>query len=374
MKPLNPALYSRLQALFGRVEVSNEGASFHASLIPEFDDETERTVNTVRVESSGEYYRVRCPYCDDRGKHLWVNHRFASKVKGYGRPLNFLAICYRRDCLAEYENRKDFIDKLNALHRDIAEPEILEGKPASLSSIVPGPGTILKLSDLPPSHEAIRYLLGRGFDPANLEERYDVGYCTESEFSLAVNRIYIPVYVKKELRFWQTRYPDDIDFKAAGFPKYFGCPGSHKADILYNSERAFKYNTGVIVEGVTDVWKIQKHAMCLFGKTISGVQFDMLVSVFSAPGRSLCLFLDNEAYQEESVKKHIRKLKRALPGKFAKIIPPEGKDPGSLDPKFCLRFIETEAAKQGLEVSWEKVKRETKDSKKGRRRRRLGGT
>src|SRR5690606_7304764 len=86
-------------------------------------------------------------------------------------------------------------------------------------------------------------------------------------------RIYIPLFFRNELRFWQCRHPADDyygkTFKEADVPKYWGCPGAIKDGLAYNLERALRFRTVYVVEGPADCWSAGPRAIGVWGKTIS---------------------------------------------------------------------------------------------------------
>jgi len=112
MRPLNPSLYAALISAFGTVDVRNEGqtASRNDGFFDTFgtahDPAPHRAADPAPAFRSGETYRVPCPFCDDPGEPLFVNHRWGGPDPETGRPDLRLAECLNglapggTDCLA----------------------------------------------------------------------------------------------------------------------------------------------------------------------------------------------------------------------------------------------------------------------------------
>lgn len=85
-------------------------------------------------------------------------------------------------------------------------------------------------------------------------------------------------------------------FMRAG-PEYFTARGMRKSELLYGLPPAIKTEGPIIVvEGVTDVWRLRTNAVALFGKTISTTQCKLLLRYFE--GRPIVVFLDRDAVAE----------------------------------------------------------------------------
>ena len=81
------------------------------------------------------------------------------------------------------------------------------------------------------------------------------------------------------MRGWQARHVGDLDWKdPKSPPKYYTCPGMKVGQILYNLANAAKYKTGVIVEGVTDVWSFGPMAMCTMGASMKALTIAVSLS------------------------------------------------------------------------------------------------
>src|SRR3954467_12360719 len=103
--PLNPALYTRLQEEFGYVATAHAGVAANVRYGPDaFSDKIK-----LQLTSSGEYYRVNCPYCNDSRARLWINHIWGVRDEITGTANLWAAICYNENCL-------DVSGRLSELH------------------------------------------------------------------------------------------------------------------------------------------------------------------------------------------------------------------------------------------------------------------
>jgi hypothetical protein len=259
--------------------------------------------------------------------------------------------------LADRNNFKDFLDKLD--NEDLGTVVVKPGKkvPEELREVSP-PGPTVPLENLRRSHPARTYLHSRGYDPDRLSNRYKVSYCKRSVYSYACNRIIVPVLVKNKLKGWQARFIGDLDWKGPNKkvlpPKYYNSPGSHfKSGTIFNFDRMQRWYTGVIVEGVTDVFGFGDMAGCIFGKKMSDRQIRDFVSAFRK--RSGVLLLDPEEMEKRETQELLRVLHKAMPGRICPVTLPLGTDPGSLSPEFSRQYVKHEARKKNVIVKFQKV-------------------
>jgi DNA primase len=272
--------------------------------------------------------------------------------------MQFLAICYNEGCLNEPANRRAFIQMLD--DPSFAEAVVRRGKivnPASTETFLPGACT--PLHELTDSHLARQYIRSRGYDPDVLGRTYRVSYCAKSHYNLASNRIIIPVYDGDRLRGWQARYIGELPWKGGKKrdlpPKYFSCPGSNfRSQCIFNFDRMSKWTTGIIVEGTTDVFAIGSMAGAIFGNSMTDVQKRRLLAVFAE--RTVVLLLDPEEFESKLTQRTIRELSAKMPKRFCAVRLPDATDPGSLSREFTKAYVKEEAARQGVKVSYKRVR------------------
>ena len=345
---LNKQLYLACKQVFGHVKIQNQGQSQQRSLTYDLVSNKHKP----SVDYSGEYYTVCCPFCNDTRFRLYVNHRFGV-CDEFGREELYLAHCfYEESCLSKQENRLQLFDMLKGRMR--FEPTVKEGKEVTVSDFVTTwPGRVTRLDKLGDTHAARSYLHSRGFDPDRIARFYNVHFCEQSDRWLCNNRLIIPIYHEKKMRGWQARFVGEKNWKSKGSPpKYYTCPGTPKGQLLYNLGNAARYKTGVVVEGVTDVWSLGPMAVCTLGASMTARQQSLFVSAFG--GHSGVLLYDPEEMETPAIKNLITFLRSKFEGGFAAVTLPEGVDPGSMDRQIMREFISQEAAKQGCEVDWGK--------------------
>lgn len=348
---LNPYLYRNLARKFGTPIVTSAGEKMLSKAVTDFDDN-----KRLEIDHPGEYYKICCPYCRDTRNRLYVNHMFGKRDE-HGRKINYLAVCYNEGCLSDPENLANFIDELD--ETGLLEARIREGVVISEEAReVTWPGVCVDLTKLKRNDPAIAYLHNRGFDPVELSTKFHVKFCIESNYSLARNRLIIPVFDHDKLKGWQARYVGELDWKGPDKrtlpPKYFSCPGSNfRSKCILNFSEMKKWATGVIVEGPTDVFRFGSMSGCIFGNSMTEAQRRKFVTVFR--DRSGVLLLDPEEYESKSTTRLLNYFKEVMPNNFCAVKLPDGTDPGSLDRDTLKAYVKAKAAEQGVRVSYKKV-------------------
>ena len=150
--------------------------------------------------------------------------------------------------------------------------------------------------------KARQYLVDRGFDPDELESRYQVGYSLLSYNPppRIYNRIVIPVYGFREsldiseqiLLGWQAR---EVGDSGAG-PKYLNMKGFAKSSCVYGLPQCDDAGPVVVAEGPTDVWRLGGNAVAVFGKSMSYGQQGVLLRRFAS--HPLVFMYDQDAQEE----------------------------------------------------------------------------
>lgn len=359
-EPLNPVLFERLKRRFGRVKISNEGQA----MVTEYHT-LPSGFKKMEIISAGEYYCVSCPRCSDTRFRLYINHRWARRDPINGTQNLWLCFCQNEDCYANEEARLDLYEQVAGIDQVmISHAALRQGEVVTAARSMALPGTHYRLDRLPQDHPANEYLAGRFYDPEKLGRFYDVGYCPESHYYLARNRIVAPVYQDKVLKGWQARYIGDMDWKNPDSPpKWWSCPGMDRSKLLYNLDNAKQYRTGIAMEGFGDVWSLGPMGVACFGSTMTHFQQKLFAAAF-AKGSGVILFdADVKTAKDKQTKTKLNKIeamvadmriKKVFRHGIALVWPPEGTDPGQLDRKFLRSYVADEAGKQGVKVDWRK--------------------
>lgn len=293
VNPLNPTLYSLLENKFGDVKIANAGS---AANVQRFPDPYHPGRVIKRAHWWGEYYCVCCPFCNDVGHKLWINHLYGLEYdpRTGRRTDTFLARCYKNDCLA-VEGRSLQLEQI------IFGPgrKLIKRIAVRMGDVVPDaetldvPGTIIPLTELPHNHAAVEYLTGRGFDIAELSEVYKVGFCVEAQprYRHMNNRIYIPSYFNGRLVVFQGRNVRSVGKDPM---KYY--TQGKKSRALYNYDVAANENFVVVVEGCPSVWRIGRQGVALLGNTLSFWQQNTIATTWA--GKPVFVVLDFGAERE----------------------------------------------------------------------------
>lgn len=355
--PLNNKLYQALVRVFGEVKISKETEPMSYKVITDPISRRKR----VSVISGGEDYRVCCPFCGDSRFRLQVNHRWDTTDPI--TKINFgtsLMRCYNDGCKANRdagstdrqlcaEQLKDYLSPYIGRKLALATPMRKE-KPLTTVKL---PGKYVPLAQLPSEHPAIQYLVSRKFDPIEIERNFRVVFCYEDTNENVAGRLVIPIYRNDTLVGWQARYlgtpPADY------IPKYYTMPGLPKRRIMYNYDIASKTRFGLIVEGVTDVWRVGKQGVAVFGNIMSDQQIALAAAAWGETG--IGLMLDPDVMAAPRIKpdkptaceKLFNRLNAPIAFKWGalRVILPDGTDPGSLSSDELWHMIQEQAVAAG---------------------------
>jgi hypothetical protein len=294
VNPLNPNLYALLEHKFGEVKFANAGS---AANIQRFPDPLHPGRIITQAHWWGEYYCVCCPFCNDVGHKLWINHLYGADYdQRTGRRTDtFLAHCYKNDCVAQDGRAGQLEDMIFGPGKWGAKRmPIRSGDVASSSETIEAPGDIIDLRDLPPTHPAIQYLTSRQFDINELAETFHVGLCTDasSRYRIMNGRIYIPSLFNGQLVAWQGRLTRNTSNKQE--IKYY--TQGRKSRALYNYDNACRQPAVVLVEGAPSVWRLGRSGVSLFGKTLSYWQENTVATTWA--GKPVFVMLDCDAQKE----------------------------------------------------------------------------
>lgn len=261
-----------------------------------------------RVMEWGETYHINCPRCGDTKRRLYVSHytganAFTSKkrdkttnkmVPCSAIEFGIVAVCHNEHCnIAPY--LRDVVRKAGRLGDVIVHaPMAFNG---GIMTSVPLPNNY-SLFDSAVPDSVLEYIGARRYSADYLQKAYDIRYMPPgtrlwdrpdgSEVVSWDERLLIPVYRSKRVIGWQARIAEEV-VKVPGvtskvkkylFPPVAVTGGQGKGSWFYNSYAASYCFDIVLVEGVTDVWRVGPHAMCIFGKTLTEAQLGILQDVW----------------------------------------------------------------------------------------------
>lgn len=333
--PLNPFLFAKLRKIDPHVTISKPG---EATTFFPADAYGRKT-----LKWSGEQYQLRCPFCRDHRPRLYVNHVFGVVDPETGDDHKNLATCFNDDggCLSDFENRKKLHDSVYGF-RNVHQRNNIEIRPGRIvdTSLRPvqAPGLIQPVSQLPPGHRALEYMLSRRYTPEMLD-RYQIGLCTEasSENRMAQGRIVFPVFMHNQLVGWQARHVGDAETH-----KYVNAKGMKKSYLLYNYDHAKKFPYTVVVEGCTDSNFVGDPSVALLGKSLSLQQRNLLLENWS----TVIFMLDADA--REQSRSIVQELIDRGRVRVVNVELPDGVDPADCDPQALWGFIREECSRRGV--------------------------
>lgn len=346
--PKNQTLYNALSAVFNQQPVIiNEGDD--ASITPPPPDVSfTPTVTTLRASevNGGEQYAVNCPHCNDTRHRLYFSHMwdrlFTFNGHQYRCPTTLMR-CFNEECQTDKAFKHEVISRLR---EQMKRPETLvlgtgdtvpDVRPEIISDQVSMPTVRISLADPNVPANIIQYLNARKFP---IKRLMDYGVFA-SYLPMFKNPVLIaPVYQFDNYWFWQARLiPLDgteygrreCDNYGEEFPKYYIPKHAKKSWALYNCDKAAYYSKVVVVEGITDVWRVGDCAVAKFGRTMSAAQRKLLRTRLS--GREIVLLPDmNDPRGWGDAVETMLALKATGSFKSVKIAKlPAGEDPGSME-------------------------------------------
>ena len=183
-----------------------------------------------------------------------------------------------------------------------------------------------------PHHK--NYLAKRQFDPDFLEKEWDlmstgpVSFLDKIKYS---HRILDPIYWDGERVSFQTR--DATDRHKV---KYMACPKDreliHHKHIVYRHPQAHDSDFGIVVEGITDVWRFGRIAVATFGIEYKSQQARVIAKLFK---KGVVIF-DSGSQEIRQARKLVADLR--FRGSDFSMVVIEG-DPGSMNQKEADKLI-----------------------------------
>jgi len=235
---------------------------------------------------------MECPFCTGNpGLHLGIH-----EDKNY-------CFCWR----CGYHRLEDTLSKLLNVSRREAKELIIKYGGKSLSRNKPA--TVIKPkvkkfklpSNCGPLQQRHRmYLLKRKFDPDQIEQNWKIvgtGPVSFLDGKDYKHRIIIPIMWDGKMVSFQGR---DITGKTE--LRYKACPKDRELiehqTILYGNQTKWK-DTGICVEGVTDVWRLGPLSFAVFGISFTPSQVRIISKSFR---RVVILFDDDPQAQQQADK------------------------------------------------------------------------
>lgn len=282
---LNPALYTALKRLFGRVRVSCRGERMKWRRAVDKHGQP-----AIDVERMGEQYVVDCPFCGDQRNRLEIGYGWLTQPDKRCPTISHALKCYNESCKDPYsvEFRMKVL-KAGADNADVAmliaaKREVPEPPPVRL------PNGLIPLDQLADDHPARLFLARQynGLSPIYLAQAYGVSYASEYDdrYRLAQGRIIFPITEGEQLLGWQGRTIDPNEKDR----RWLLCPGFRKN--FYNGYRINPHAVPIICEGITNAITCGPNGTAIFGKTLD----DARARQFAAKWRTAIIALDPDTF------------------------------------------------------------------------------
>ncbi len=224
---------------------------------------------------------VKCVYCEDHADHLGINLEkkncscficgAGGDIIAYIMELEGAGFIGARKRLEEYQEGLTLRKEKKG--KRVWEGEIL---PKRAKPIARGQEPLLVRT----------WFKRRGF-PLGWCQEHDLRFATSGEYKL---RLIVPVRMNGELVSFQA-----VDMTGMGVP-YVDCPEGRASvrnkHTLYGMDRV-KGDQVVVVEGVTDKWRMGPDAVALFGKNYTQEQLNLLLEL--GRGRRIKVVFDADA-------------------------------------------------------------------------------
>jgi len=319
--PLNPSLHAALERCFTEVTIASPGEQRSVVHRPRWGTTGKATLQAVQAHA-GEAYRVSCRFCDDTRSRLYINHQYGVRDPVTGQDNQHLATCFNEDCLSDPKNRSLLFNLVfaHSQHSRRLTQQIMPGPAPRIAVAVRAnpvvtalPADAVAIDRLPQGHRARSYLEQRDFEANELSTHWGVCYCEPSQEPYS-NRLLIPMRTLA-MTFTAGHVVQEIGWQARAVlpnhdPKYLNSTGLRKSELLYGLPEAVSSEGPVVlVEGVTDVWRLASNAVALLGKTMSARQAELLGRHLS--GRPIVVLLDSDAAQDaDRIRIQVRQMRQ----------------------------------------------------------------
>lgn len=335
IRPRNVDLARALQRAYPQQTAGMRIANPGQRRTVRFDPQKRREV----ITNFGEEFVLNCPFCRDQRGRMRVSETY----RPTDRSRFHRWYCFNNNCQTSGVLATRFNLRINSAllaaqgsgSGDLWLPTTTALNFGEAAGPISLPPEFASLMTLPIEHHARNYLTSRNFDPEQLARDWHVGYVDVSDSSQPriVRRLVIPFYQieTSDLVGWQARVIEE-----SGQPKYLTATGFRKSSQLYGMPGVTDRSEIVVVEGVTDAWRIGRNAVALLGKSASLTQLNLLMALASKAS-ALMVALDRDAETEAA--QLIERLRgqlslRAVSTQVLRCLPPDGrKDFGECRPE-----------------------------------------
>jgi DNA primase len=265
--------------------------------------------------SSG-WLGTQCPFCEDGSTHLGIHTRtkniscWKCGVKGnilkFIQEIDHIPINKAHQVLEQFQDHS--LSYLDAPQRKVTENEVKFPKGSSKNFV----------------GKFTNWISSRNFNPAEIIRKYDL-YCCHliGDFKF---RIIAPVYHQRELVSYTGR---DVTNKSD--LRYKNCPIEQSKipikECLYNIDSV--RDKVIIVEGITDVWRMGDECVATFGTQYTRKQ----IALLSGIAKAFVLYDADASVQAEKLANDLSAIIS-----YVEVITLDSGDPADLSPIDAIRL------------------------------------
>ncbi|AII28054.1 DNA primase [Bacillus phage Bobb] len=282
-------------------------------------------------KDDGNNLRFNCPFCSETDYKFYIHKELGImqcwKCGFKGNAVSFVKEYYScnfheaADILATYDydayDRTDSGRSMQSYGEDLTEEERLllyisnEGRPLdsedehrNLKCPAPPTGVKSLVANMnnPEAYPFLNYLHGRG---VTLEQIYEhnISYVVDGyveqqgkdPLRLLNHVVFFTFDDNRKPLYWNTRAIDKKAYvKSFNAPAWDGCYS--KATTIFNLNNAKKTDKIVVHEGVFNSFMTPNSGVATFGKQITEIQLDLLISAARENNIPIYLFLDTDAW------------------------------------------------------------------------------
>ena len=295
-------------------------------LISTFDIKAYLNSRNIEYRESGKnvsdgWVEINCLFCDDPSFHLGINTDTTQYPEGgyhcwrCGESGNITNLIQHIEGGYSRAQANTIISKFQLTEKKEKQIIIQNKRKLTLPK---------EAKQLSPYHTS--YLRKRGFDPNYLIRKYKIrGVYNIGKWKF---RIIVPIYMKGKLVNFIG-----MDASRQSRAKYKFCPNDEAVipakQCLYNIDSV--KDTAIIVEGVTDVWRIGDGAVALFGMEYTREQLNLLKNL-----NKVVVMLDAGEREQQQAEKLAYSLSGIVPN--VSIATLTSGDPCDLDEEEILRL------------------------------------
>ena len=231
------------------------------------------------------WMNIPCKFCNSEGFHLGINME-KNYCSCWHCGYHSLAQVICKLTHVNFKEAKDIEKRYGAPRSHITE----QSKPKIHISEVHFPSGTITLTI-----KARKYLIDRKFNPEELIKTW--GILSTAHYGFYKHRILAPIYINGQLVSFQTR---DITGKAS--QKYLACGSDdeiiHHQNCIYGMN-LINARKCIIVEGITDCWRLGVGSVCTFGIAFTKLQARMIAKNFE----KVFILYDSEEHAQEQADK-----------------------------------------------------------------------